>query len=97
MIMEENRETKFYICRGCGTENPSEAFDENRKTVYWFGAQKGTRDFWLLMSTMRLKILTVKTKDIPTSFLKNFDFYCIDCLLDETDRLGREKLRWETF
>ena len=90
-------EARHYICKGCGTENPPEAIDENRRSVFWFGAVKGTRDFWVLMSTMRLKIMTVKSLSVPTNLSRQYDFYCIDCLLDETERLARERIRWETF
>lgn len=95
--MTTMEETRRYVCKGCGTDSPPEAVSDKDDSFFWFGAPKGTKDFWILMSNMRLKIKIVNTLLIPNNLVNKYDFFCYDCLHDESERLGREKLRWETF
>ena len=65
-------------CTGCGEHTSAPLINGNKKKIYWFATGAGTKDFGILLSSLKKKFVGSNSKDKPANN-KIYDFYCSIC------------------
>ena len=65
-------------CKGCGTQESKPLINGNKKKIYWFATGAGTKDFGILLSSLKKKFVGSNSKIKPANS-KIYDFYCSEC------------------
>lgn len=65
-------------CTGCGTHKSSPLINGNKKKIYWFATLAGTKDFGILLSSLKKKFVGSASKIKPEN-TKIYNFFCSNC------------------
>lgn len=72
------------VCIRCGSDHcvSLRRNDPSGIKAYWFASLKGSEDFLILMSDLKIKYITSPSCEFPSLELQDkYDWYCSQCFL----------------
>ena len=71
-------------CKACHSLTSEPIKNEKGENLFWMVANKGTKDFFILLSSMQQHLIGSLGADWPKEKEDFFDFYCTKCFLELT-------------